>query len=159
MEPLGPDDVQAAIDAQGLNTQIQTFDTSTATAEDAAASIGTELGSIVKSLVFVVNGQPIVVLASGDKKIDTRKIAAIYDVGRKKVKIATAEQCIDHIGYAPGGVPPLGHRQPVPIFIDDTLARFDTVYAAAGSPHAIFPVAYDTLVQITDGQVKTLATE
>ncbi|MCB9437698.1 MAG: YbaK/EbsC family protein [Anaerolineales bacterium] len=153
MEPLTPLDVQKALDAYQLGIQIQTFDESTATSAEAAAAIGTTLGSIVKSLVFVIEEQPIVVLAAGDQKIDTRKLAALYEVGRKKVKIASPEQCIEYVGYAPGGVPPLGHRQPLPIYIDATLQRFEMVYAAAGTPNAIFPIPFVTLVDISRGKV------
>ncbi|NDJ86567.1 MAG: YbaK/EbsC family protein, partial [Chloroflexi bacterium] len=139
-EPLTSSDVQAALDEQAPGIQVETYDTSTATAPQAAASIGTPLGSIVKSLVFMINGRPIVALVAGDQKVDTRKIAAFYDVGRKKVKIATYEECVEHIGYEPGGVPPLGHRSAAPILIDRSLSRFETVYAAAGSPNTIFPI-------------------
>lgn len=153
METLDAATVQAALDALQLNIQVQFFATSTATSEEAAASIGTTLGSIVKSIVFMVEGNPIVVLAAGDQRIDTRKIAALYNISRKKVKTARPEECIEYIGYAPGGVPPLGHRTPMPIYIDQTLSRFETVYAAAGAPNAIFPITFPTLIQITGGQV------
>ncbi len=156
MDSLTPADVQAALKAQGLDIQVRTFDTSTATSEQAAESIGTSLGSIVKSIVLMVNGDPIVVLASGDQKIDTRKIATLFGVGRKKVKIAKPDECLTHAGYTPGGVPPLGHRQILPIYIDRTLSRFETVYAAAGSPNSIFPIAYARLVAVTSGMVEDL---
>lgn len=157
MNPLTPQDVADAIKAHGLAINLQTFDDSTATSQQAADNIGTSLGSIVKSLVFMVEDQPIVVLAAGDQRIDDRKIAAIYEVGRKKVKIAKPEECIEYIGYAPGGVPPFGHRTSVPIYVDETLKRFELVYAAGGSPHTIFPIAFNTLVEKTDGIVTDLA--
>lgn len=153
METLSTQDVQNALDTLGVNIQVRIFDTSTATSEEAATSIGTTLGSIVKSLVFMVEEKPIVILVAGDQRVDTRKIAVLYNVGRKKVKTAKAEECIQYIGYAPGGVPPLGHRTTVPIYVDATLARFEMVYAAAGSPNAIFPIPYAHLVEITGGQV------
>jgi Cys-tRNA(Pro) deacylase len=159
MEPLTPQDVQQALDELDLAIQVQELDSSTATAPEAAASIGTSLGSIVKSLVLMVNGEPIVVLTAGDRKVDTRKIAAMFEVGRKKVKIAKPEECIEHVGFAPGGVSPFGHRTTVPVYIDQSLARFETVYAAAGSPYAIFPIAYDVLVEKTGGQVVDIVVE
>src|SRR5215213_5324537 len=137
MQPLTPADVQTALDSAGLNTQIRFFDTSTATSQMAADNIGCALGQIVKSLAFVVDGQPILVLASGDQRVDDRKIAEIYGVGRKRVKIASADECIAIYGYAPGGVPPLGHRTPdLPTYIDDSLLRFDQLYAAGGEHNA-----------------------
>jgi Cys-tRNA(Pro) deacylase len=159
MEPLTSEDVQAALDALSLVIRVRTFSTSTATATEAAASIGASLGSIVKSLVFIVDGQPIIALTAGDQKVDTRKVAELFGVGRKKVKVASADECITHTGYAPGGVPPLGHRTAIPVYVDRTLSRFETVYAAAGGPNAIFPIPYRTLVEITGGHVADLVIE
>lgn len=153
MKALTTATVQEALAAHQLDIQVQVFETSTRTAAEAAASIGTPLGSIVKSLVFEINSKIIVVLTAGDQRVDTRKLADYFGVGRKKVKIATAEQCIEHVGYAPGGVPPLGHRHQLDIYIDNTLSRFATVYAAAGTNNTIFPIAYDTLVEVTAGVV------
>ncbi len=159
MEPLTSQAVQAALDALGTGIQVQIFETSTATSAEAAASIGTTLGSIVKSLVFMIDGQPLVILASGDQRIDTRKLAAMYTISRKKVKVATTEECVTIIGYAPGGVPPVGHRSRVPMLIDQTLGRYEMVYAAAGAPNAIFPIPYAKLVEITGGQVADVVIE
>lgn len=159
MDALTSQDVQAALDALSTGIQVQTFNTSTATSAEAAASIGTSLGSIVKSLVFMVDGKPIVILASGDQRIDTRKLAAIFNIGRKKIKVATPEECVTIVGYAPGGVPPVAHRTAVPIYIDQTLGRFEIVYAAAGAPNAIFPIPYAKLMEITGGQVADVIIE
>jgi Cys-tRNA(Pro) deacylase len=154
LEVLDSTHVQAALDSLGIEVQVMEFETSTATAEQAAASIGTELGSIVKSIVFMINKeQPVVVLVAGDQQADDRKLAAIYDVGRKKVKIAKPDECIAYVGYEPGGVPPVGHRHAVPVYIDQSLSRFETVYAAAGSPHQIFPIPFATLIEVTQGSV------
>lgn len=157
MRELSTEDVRAAMDSLGVDVEIIIHDESTKTAPEAAAAVGTQLGSIVKSLCFMVDGQPVVVLAAGDKKVDDRKLAAVYDVGRKKVRIADAESTIKLTGYAPGGVPPLGHATDLPVYIDESLGRFETVYAAAGSPYAIFPVSFKTLVEVTGGQVLDLA--
>ena len=159
MQPRTSEDVQTALDALGLDVQVQTFETSTATAQEAADSIGTSLGSIAKSLCFMVGGQPVLVIASGDQRVDGRKLGALHGVGRKKVKIADAETTLKATGYAPGGVPPVGHIQALPVYIDEMLGRFEVIYAAAGSPHAIFPVPYQTLVEVTGGQVVDVAKE
>jgi len=153
MQPLTPDDVQRALADLLPGTKITFFEDSTATSEQAAAAIGCELGQIVKSLAFIVDDTPILVLASGDQRVETRKLAAMFDVGRKKVKVAKPEQCIEIYGYAPGGVPPLGHRNAIRIYIDDSLQRYEQVYAAAGAYNAIFPVLFDNLVRITNGQI------
>lgn len=158
MQPLTAETVQAALDQAISGTTITFYDTSTATSQEAADSIGCELGQIVKSLLFIIEAQPIIVLASGDQRVDDRKLAALFNVGRKKVKVATAEQCIAITGYAPGGVPPLGHRTPgLPIYIDDSLQRYKQVYAAAGAANAIFPVQLHALVNAVNGQITDLA--
>jgi prolyl-tRNA editing enzyme YbaK/EbsC (Cys-tRNA(Pro) deacylase) len=160
MQPLTPADVLAALDAKNTGIQIQFFDQSTATSAEAAAAANTELGSIVKSIVFFADTQPVVVLASGDQRVDDRKIAAFYNVGRKKVRIATVEECIAVVGYPPCSVPPLGHRTAnLPIFIDQMLSRYEQVYGAAGAPNAIFPVPYSQLIEITGGKVMDIAKE
>lgn len=158
MQPLTVADVQAALDAAGLATTIQSFENSTATSQMAADNIGCELGQIVKSLAFIVDGQPILVLASGDQRVDDRKIAEIYNVGRKKVKIATADECVAIYGYAPGGVPPIGHRTAgLPTYVDDSLQRYEQLYAAGGASNAIFPITLTQLLQVTGGQLADLA--
>ncbi|PJF41307.1 MAG: prolyl-tRNA editing protein, partial [Phototrophicales bacterium] len=146
-----------ALQSLGLSIQIQTFSSSTRTAQEAADAIGTPLGSIAKSIVFRIVDQIIVVITAGDHRVSDRKLATLFDVSRKKIKIASAEQCIKIVGYAPGGVPPLGHRTKVPIYIDQTLARFNIVYGAAGSPYTIFPIEFKTLVKITEGIVADVA--
>lgn len=153
MEPLTSDHVQATLDRFGWQIKMQFFAESTATSQQAADAIGCELGQIVKSLAFLVSGQPILVLVSGDRRVDTRKLAAKYDVGRKKVKPAKPEQCVEIYGYAPGGVPPIGHRTPdLPTYIDDSLQRYATVYAAGGAHNAIFPIQLSQLVEATGGE-------
>lgn len=154
MDSLTPAHVQAALDAWNLGIQIRFFDTTTATSQQAADNIGCALGQIVKSLAFIIGDQPIVVLTSGDQRVDDKKLAAMYDVGRKKVKAATAEQCVAIYGYPPGSVPPLAHRTPgIPVYIDDSLRRFDQLYAAGGAHNAIFPITFGQLQQITGGQI------
>jgi len=154
MQPLTTTDVQAALDQLGLGIQIRLFDSSTATSQQAADNIGCELGQIVKSLCFIIDGQPIVVLASGDQRVDDRKLAEFYGVGRKKVKIASAEECVAIYGYEPGGVPPVGHRTPgLPIYIDDSLQRYEMLYAAGGAHNAIFPITLAQLTAATGGTI------
>ena len=152
-----PADVQAALDTAGLAIRVRVMEDSTATAQQAADSIGTDLGSIVKSLCFLVDGQAVLVLAAGDRTVDDRKLAGHYGVSRKKVRIADADTTIAVTGYAPGGVPPLGHAQPLPVLIDVSLGRFATVYAAGGSHRTIFPITFALLVEATVGQALELA--
>jgi Cys-tRNA(Pro) deacylase len=159
MQPLTPAHVQQTLDDVLPGAKVTFFDESTATSQQAADAIGCELGQIVKSLAFMVDGTPILVLASGDQRVDDRKLATHYEVGRKKVKTATPAQCVEIYGYAPGGVPPVAHRRPLPTYIDDSLKRYQTVYAAAGAHNAIFPLTFDALVEITDGTVMDVKKE
>ena len=148
-----PEDVQKALDSFEVKTEIVRFEETTRTAQDAADAIGTELGSIIKSLCFSVDGDPVLILTAGDRKVDNRKVAEIYGVGRKRVKIADAETTLSVTGYAPGGVPPVGHETEIAVLIDESLSRFETVYGAGGSDNSIFPIGYSRLVEITGGQV------
>ncbi len=153
MQPLTPDDVQNALDRLNLGIKIRFFENTTATSQQAADNIGCELGQIVKSICFVVDDQPVIVLTSGDQKVDDRRLAEMYNVGRKKVKAANAEQLVEIWGYEPGSVPPFAHRQRVPTYIDSTLRRFDQLYAAGGAHNAIFPITLDQLVAATGGTI------
>jgi prolyl-tRNA editing enzyme YbaK/EbsC (Cys-tRNA(Pro) deacylase) len=158
MQPLTPADVQAALDQLDTGIAIRFFENTTATSQQAADNIGCELGQIVKSLAFIVDEKPILVLASGDQRVDDKKLAVIHNVGRKKVKTASPEQCVEIYGYAPGGVPPLAHRTAgLLIYIDDSLKRYEQLYAAGGAHNAIFPITLQQLEQITGGQFADVA--
>lgn len=153
MQPLTPKDVQAALKELELaDIEMIVFEESTATSQMAADQIGCELGQIVKSLGFMIDGKPVLVLASGDGMVDDKKLSKMYNVGRKKVKTAKAEQLVEIWGYEPGGVPPIGHRTSgFPIHIDEALQRYDILYAAGGSHKTIFKIPLTTLVEKTGG--------
>ncbi len=152
MESLTPHHVQKTLDTFDLGIQIRFFENSTATSQLAADEIGCELGQIAKSICFIVDDKPVVVITSGDQRVDDRKIAALLGISRKQVKFATPDQCINLIGYAPGGVPPLAHRtQPRAVYLDDSLKRYQQIYPAGGASNAIFGVTLDQLATITGG--------
>lgn len=153
MQVLGVSDLRQALRRLKLDIEVIEFASSTATSQQAADNIGCDLGQIVKSLGFMINKTtPTLVLTSGDQSIDERKLAALFAVGRKKARMMTAEQCISLLGYPPGGVPPIGHRNDGPaIYLDQSLQRFETVYAAGGAANAIFPIGLTTLQYVTDG--------
>jgi Cys-tRNA(Pro) deacylase len=140
----------------GLDITIKEFEAGTRTAQDAAGAIGCTVGQIVKSLLFVVDGRPIMALVSGDNRLDEKKLAALRSVGRKKVKRANAETAREATGFAIGGVPPFGHKNPLPTYIDEDFQRFDIVWAAAGTPNAVFSITLDDLIQATQGVVANL---
>ena len=143
-----------------MGIQIQFFDTPTATSQQAADNIGCKLGQIAKSLAFIADGNPILVITSGDQRVDSKKIAALLEISRKRVKIAKPEQCVEFYGYEPGGVPPLGLRTAdIHIYVDDSLQQYEQIYAAAGAHNAIFPISLSQLVEATGGQIADVKRE
>jgi Cys-tRNA(Pro) deacylase len=145
------DRVRECLTSLGLNIEVMELAESTRTAALAAEAVGSPLGAIVKSLVFLADGKPILVLVAGDKRADPKKLAEILKA--KQVMIANAEQVREVTGFAIGGVPPVAHKSKLPTLIDKNLGRFETLYAAAGSPRAVFPIPYKTLLEITGGEL------
>ena len=148
-----------AAQALGLDISIKEFAASTRTAQDAANAIGCTVAQIVKSLLFVVDGQPIMALVSGDNRLDEKKLASLCGVGRKKVKRGDAEIARETTGFAIGGIPPFGHKTQLPTYIDRDFMQFEVIWAAAGTPNAVFAIAPSELVQITGGTVADLSNE
>ena len=140
--------VQAALAAAGSETQVIALDGTARSAEDAARSVGVALGAIVKSLVFSVGGQPVMALVAGDRRCDTRVLAAALGLAGKVAR-ADADAVRAATGFTIGGVPPLAHAEALPTAIDASLGRFETVYAAAGHPHCVFATTPDELVRLT----------
>jgi prolyl-tRNA editing enzyme YbaK/EbsC (Cys-tRNA(Pro) deacylase) len=130
---------QARLRELGLDNEVQELADSTRTAQEAADAVGAELGQIVKSLVFVDDDGPLLCLCAGDRRVDTSKLG-------DGVRQAKGNEVRDATGYAIGGVPPLGHDHPVPTVIDASLRRFETVWCAGGTPHAVFPVETEALI-------------
>jgi len=186
--------VKRALADHGLDPSlVRELPADTSTAEAAARTVAAPLGSIVKSLVFLADGMPLLVLVSGDQRADVHRLRAALGLSKKRLRIAQPAEVLDRTGFEVGGVPPVGHDQgesrsvsgadwtaseasPGPSYsgaptegsaavsaertvrtvIDRTLSRFDVVWAAAGSPNAVFPIAYSQLVAITGGEVMDL---
>lgn len=151
--------VQAALDALGLGIRVQVFDVSTGTASEAAAAVGCDLGAIVKSLCFIVHDRLVLILTAGDRRVDAKALRQILSASKRQVRIADPETVRQVTGFDVGGVAPVGHLHPLTTLIDSGLARFDVVYAAAGSANSIFAIPYKTLVAVTAGQVHDLSKE
>ena len=144
--------VQAAL---GPAHQVVEFDASTRTSEDAAAAIGCTVAEIAKSLIFKsAQGRPVLVIASGVNRVDERKVQALLG---GKIGRADADFVRNMTGYAIGGVPPIGHATPPIVVIDRELERFAAVWAAAGTPNAVFRITPADLVRLTQGQVADIA--
>lgn len=147
--------VRSALAAAGVEVRVVEFAESTRTAQDAARAVGTTIGQIVKSLVFLADGRPVLVLASGANRVDTAKVARL--AGAARVEKATADATREATGFSIGGVPPVGHRAALPVYVDAALLAYDVVFAAAGTPHAVFPIEPSALVRVTAGTVGDLA--
>ena len=145
--------VQQALDTQLPGTGIVTFDQSTHTAAEAAAAVGCPVGAIVKSLLFLVEDKPVLALVGGDRQVSDAKLAQQSGVSRKRVRMADAAAVRELTGYEVGGVPPVGHSRELPVLMDDGLARFAIVYAAAGTANAVFPTTPADLQRITGSTV------
>jgi prolyl-tRNA editing enzyme YbaK/EbsC (Cys-tRNA(Pro) deacylase) len=148
--------VQLALAERGVEARIVEFAESTRTAAEAAAAIGTTVERIVKSLIFAAGDELVVVLASGVNRVDTERLGQLLErpIGR-----ATAAKVREATGFAIGGVPPLGHDRPLPVVVDQDLLQYDQVWAAAGTPNSVFPIAPAELVRITEGRVAAIREE
>jgi prolyl-tRNA editing enzyme YbaK/EbsC (Cys-tRNA(Pro) deacylase) len=135
----------------GLRVQVQELAGSTRTAGDAAAAVGVEVGQIVKSLVFMDPDGPLLCLCAGDRRVDTAKLGA-------GVRQAKDDEVRDATGYAIGGVPPLGHAQPVRTIVDESLRRYQEVWCAGGTPNSVFRVETEALITaIPDADVRDVS--
>ena len=130
------------------------LDSSARTALEAASSLGCEVGAIVKSLLFKTENSFILCLVAGDKKTSLNKIKKTLNI--KDVSMAAAEDVKTITGYTIGGVSPIGHLKKIDIFIDNSLERFTSLFAAAGHPNCVFKIDFKNLQKITDGSIKEI---
>ena len=130
------------------------LDSSARTALEAASSLGCEVGAIVKSLLFKTENSFILCLVAGDKKASLNKIKKTLNI--KDVSMAAAEDVKTITGYTIGGVSPIGHLKKIDIFIDNSLERFTSLFAAAGHPNCVFKINFKNLQKITDGSIKEI---
>jgi prolyl-tRNA editing enzyme YbaK/EbsC (Cys-tRNA(Pro) deacylase) len=161
--------VTEAAAALGLAVEVREFPEGTRTAADAARAIGVSVGQIVKSLVFLVDGEAVIALVSGPNRLDEARLAAAVaaagngDVGvgaptaaGSAVDRADADAVRAATGFPIGGVPPFGHPRPLTTFVDEDLLAFDALWAAAGTPRHVFSLSPDDLVRATGGHVAAL---
>jgi prolyl-tRNA editing enzyme YbaK/EbsC (Cys-tRNA(Pro) deacylase) len=152
--PLSPSaqKIQDTLNALGFTQQVVEHEQTTRTSAEAAAAIGCEVGQIAKSVIFKgkQSGKAILVIASGANRVDEKKLRALLG---EKVDKPDADFVRAQTGFVIGGVPPLGHAQPLETLIDETLLTFDSIWAAAGTPNAVFPLTPVELVQMTHGKV------
>jgi Cys-tRNA(Pro) deacylase len=145
----GPGDVEAALTA--ADVAYRRFEAKAARASEAAESLGVELGAVVKSLLFLVDGAPTLVLIGGDQRADTKKLKD--RLRARRVMIASPTCVLEETGYPVGAVPPLGHTQRLSVWIDAGLAAHDTVYVSGGARDVMIALAFDDLLHTTSGRV------
>lgn len=127
---------------RGVPIEVRTLSDSARTAPLAAAALGVEAGQIVKSLIFLRGDEPLLVLCAGDRRVDAKRLG-VSPAPADRVRLVT--------GFSIGGVPPLGHVTELPTIIDESFRRFHVVWAAAGTPHDVFPIETDALIQAIPG--------
>lgn len=144
--------VQNALNQHGLSINVVELPASTRTAVEAAQAIGCQVDQIVKSLIFNAKrtNRPVLVLASGANRVDERKVEALIHEPLGK---ADADYVTNVSGFRIGGVPPIGHVSHLETFIDEDLLQYDSVWAAAGTPHAVFQITPANLLKITNGRL------
>ncbi|MFD7003224.1 YbaK/EbsC family protein [Streptomyces mirabilis] len=141
----------------GVPGQVRELADSTRTAAEAAAALGCDVGAIANSLVFMSDGEAVLVLTSGRHRVDTVALAA--DWGRGPLQRATAEQVRQATGQAIGGVAPVGHPQQLPTVVDEALTEYSQVWAAAGTPRTVFPTTASELARLTNGRLLTVVSQ
>ena len=152
-KPLEPSarKVQEALAAAGFSNQVIELPDSARTSADAAAAIGCEVSRIVKSLVFVADGRPVLALTSGANRVDPVLLAQL--VGAEDARRADPEEARAATGFAVGGTPPFGYPEPLRAFLDPDLLAFDEVWAAAGTPDAVFRTTPEELRRSAGAEV------
>jgi len=143
--------VDRAREEYGVAVDVHEFPEGTKTAADAAEAIGCEVAQIASSIVCTADGELVVCVTSGANRVDHDRVAAIVDATH--ADMADADDVKSVLGWSIGGVPPFCHDEAVPVFVDETLTEFDEVWAAAGTPQAVFPIAPDRLIEVSGGTV------
>jgi prolyl-tRNA editing enzyme YbaK/EbsC (Cys-tRNA(Pro) deacylase) len=147
--------VLAAAAGAGLQVEVQRFPEGTRTAADAARAVGCDVAQIVKSLVFIADGEPILALLSGADRLDTELLASAMDAAA--VRRANGDEARAATGFAIGGVPPIGHARPLTVLMDQRLLAHEVVWAAAGLPDAVFSASPRALQAAAGARVAALA--
>lgn len=146
--------VQDALKAGGFDCQVVEFAASTRTSAEAAAAVGTTVSRIAKSLIFRAGDKPVLVIASGENRVDEKKLAALLG---EKIERPDAEFVRNRTGFSIGGVPPIGHPGRLRTYIDQDLLTLGEIWAAAGTPNAVFKLSAGQLVSMTGGEVVDIA--
>jgi prolyl-tRNA editing enzyme YbaK/EbsC (Cys-tRNA(Pro) deacylase) len=155
MHPRSQEFAERAATELDIDVDVHEFEEGTKTAADAAEAIGCDVAQIASSLVFEVDGDPVVVVTSGANRVDEDRLADALDA--TAAEMADPHTVREATGYSIGGVPPFCHEGDVPVVVDETLLGFEEVWAAAATPEAVFPIAPDRLVELAGASSITVS--
>ncbi len=154
---MGVEQVKKFFESKKINKEIVFFDKSTENSSKAAETLGVAQGQIAKSILFIADTEPILVIISGDKKVDEKKLKNITLA--KRVRMARPDEVYNITGFEVGGVSPVGHKRDLRVFIDESLKRYDEIYPAAGESNNMFPTNFYELIELARGTVVNVAKE
>jgi len=158
LRTLGPTDLEEYMQENNIPGEVLHLEVPTPTVVAAAQAVDTQPERIVKSILFMVAGLPVLAVTCGQTYVDRRVLAAVYSVGRKKVKLADPETVVRETGFEVGAMPPFGHRDPLPTWIDKRVLEQPDVFAGGGAENALVRLAPADIVNVTQGQVLDLLT-
>ncbi|WP_136602196.1 YbaK/EbsC family protein [Salinigranum halophilum] len=153
MHPRATEFTAQARERYGVDLAVEEFPEGTKTAADAADAVGCDVAQIASSLAFATDGELVVVVTSGANRVSEARLADHLGVGADEVTMADPDRIADTLGWSIGGVPPFCHATAVPVLFDETLLTHETVWAAAGTPEAVFPMAPDEIRALADARV------
>ncbi|OGO69994.1 MAG: hypothetical protein A2Z49_02815 [Chloroflexi bacterium RBG_19FT_COMBO_56_12] len=156
MNPLNADDLQAFLQVNAIPAEILRLPVPTPTVETAAQAVGAQERQIVKSILFLVDDQPVLAIACGTAYIDRRAIADLYGVGKKRVKLASPEEVMMLSGYEVGAMPPFGHRQPLRSLLDKRILELSEAFAGGGAENALMRISPQEMLRVSKAQVMDL---
>jgi prolyl-tRNA editing enzyme YbaK/EbsC (Cys-tRNA(Pro) deacylase) len=153
---LGTHELKAFMQDQGIQGEILYLDVPTPTVESAAQAVGAKVQQIIKSILFMIDDQPVLAIACGTSSINRRAIAELYQVGKKRVKLASPEMVLEISGYEVGAMPPFGHRQPITTLIDYRVLELTEAYAGGGAENALMRLNPQEIQRVTGAKALDL---
>ncbi|MEM7347687.1 MAG: YbaK/EbsC family protein [Chloroflexota bacterium] len=156
-QPLTSIDLQRFLDENNVDATILSMTEHTPTVPDAARALNVETDQIIKSLVFMIRGEPVLLINNGVARVDPRKVAAHLEVGRKRVKFATPDQAFDIAGYIVGSMPPFGHRQKLRTLVDTAILEIDPIFGGGGDLNAMMRLTTTELLRVTAAEVVSIS--
>ena len=152
MHPRAVEFAEQVRSEYGFDPDVEEFPEGTKTAADAAEAVGCDVAQIASSLAFAVDGELVVVVTSGANRVSEAALGEHFDVSSDAVGMADADRIKETLGWSIGGVPPFAHASAVPVVMDESLLDHETVWAAAGTPTAVFPIDPETLCEFADAE-------